>query len=97
SLAEACKACALLLKNLGRAWLCFPASRMLELTDALRAVRLEPKRMRMVCAKAEKAPYLLLVEAVKNGKPSLLWMPPLIVYNDDGTQTSEFRHIYGLV
>ncbi len=94
-LQEVCDAAAAILKNQGRLWLCFPAPRALELMDALRKCRLEPKRLRMVCAKASKPPYLLLVEAVKNAKPSLLWLPPLIVYHEDGTETEELLDIYG--
>lgn len=92
---EIIKACADVLKNHGRMWICFPAARALELTDGLRTCRLEPKQIRMVCAKASKPPYLLLVEAVKNAKPSLHWLPPLIVYHVDGTETDELRAIYG--
>lgn len=86
--------CAAVLRNLGRLNICFPAQRMLELFDALRKARLEPKRIRMVCAKVEKPPYLVMVEAMKNARPQLLWMPPLVVYNPDGTETEEIKRIY---
>ena len=62
--------------------------------DVLRENRLEPKRIRMVCAHADKPPYLVMVEAMKNAKPSLLWMPPLIVYHPDGRETDEIARIY---
>jgi len=78
----------------GRVSVVFPAQRMLELCDALRRHRLEPKRIRMVCAHADKPPYLVMVEAMKNAKPQLLWLPPLIVYHPDGTETEEIRRIY---
>jgi len=88
------RSCSNVLRNMGRLTMVFPAQRMLELCDAMRRCRLEPKRIRMVCAKVEKAPYLVLVEAMKNAKPSLLWMPPLVVYHPDGTETEEIRRIY---
>ena len=94
SLTETVAACAALLCNLGRLWMAFPPERTLELTDGLRAHKLEPKRIRMVCAKASKAPYLMLVEAVKNAKPALLWLPPLIVNHEDGTKTREIIDLY---
>ena len=87
-------ACSAVLRNSGRLSIVFPAQRMLELCDALRKARLEPKRIRMVCAHADKAPYLVMVEAMKNAKPQLLWMPPLIVYHADGTPTDEIKRIY---
>lgn len=93
-LGELVQACTAILRNQGRLWMVFPAPRALELLDELRANQLEPKRIRMVCAKVSKAPYLLLVEAVKNAKPMLMWLPPLIVYHEDGTETDELKDIY---
>ncbi len=86
-------ACSAVLRTRGKLYMVFPAPRMLELMDALRKKRLEPKRLRMVCAKADRAPYLLLVEAIKNAKPQLLWLPPLIVYQPDGQPTQELDEI----
>lgn len=87
-------ACSAVLRNSGRLSIVFPAQRMLELCDALRKARLEPKRIRMVCAHVDKAPYLVMIEAMKNARPQLLWMPPLIVYHADGTPTDEIKRIY---
>lgn len=87
-------ACSAVLKNLGRLCVVFPAQRLLEICDALRKARMEPKRMRMVCARIDKAPYLVMIEAMKNAKPQLLWMPPLVVYNADGSETDEIKRIY---
>ncbi len=91
---DVCAACAAILQTHGRLSIVFPPQRMLELCDALRKSRLEPKRVRMVCAHADKPPYLVMVEAMKNARPQLLWMPPLIVYHPDGTETEEIRRIY---
>jgi tRNA1Val (adenine37-N6)-methyltransferase len=85
---------ALILKNQGRITLVFPAHRMMELLDSMRQYRLEPKRLRMVCGKASKAPYLILVEGIKNAKPMLHWLAPLIVHCEDGSETDEIRMIY---
>lgn len=87
-------ACSAVLRNHGRLSIVFPAQRMLELCDALRLHKLEPKRIRMVCAHVDKPPYLVMVEAMKNAKPSLLWMPPLVVYHADGSETDEIQRIY---
>lgn len=87
-------ACASVLRNMGRLCMVFPAQRLLELTDAFRNHRIEPKRIRMVYAKADRAPYLVLLEGMKNAKPGLLWMPPLVVYEPDGKETAEIDRIY---
>ena len=85
---------AAVLRNMGRLCMVFPAQRLLELTDAYRKARIEPKRIRMVYAKVDRAPYLVLLEGMKNAKPGLLWMPPLVVYEPDGTETEEIVRIY---
>lgn len=94
TICDVASACASILRTHGRVYMVFPAPRMLELCDALRQNRLEPKRIRMVCAKLEKPPYLVLVEAMKNARPGLLWMPPLVVYHPDGRETEEMDRIY---
>lgn len=94
TIGDVAKACAAVLRNHGRLSMVFPATRFLELCDALRENRLEPKRVRMVCAKASRAPYLVLVEAMKNARPALLWLPPLIVYTEGGEETEELKRIY---
>lgn len=94
TLKEIVAACARVLRNQGRLSMIYPAPRLLELCDALRECRLEPKRLRMVCAKADKPPYVAMIEAVKNAKPALLWLPPLIVYDAHGKEMPEIDRIY---
>jgi tRNA1Val (adenine37-N6)-methyltransferase len=94
-LSDVIGACAAVLENRGRLWMVFPAPRALELMDTLREKRLEPKRIRLVCAKADRPPYLVLIEAVKNARPALQWMPPLIACREDGKATDELRALYG--
>lgn len=88
------EAASAILRNMGRLCMVFPAQRMIELIDAYRRFRIEPKRIRLVYAKADRAPYLVLLEGMKNAKPGLLWMPPLIVYEPDGRETAEIDRIY---
>ncbi len=94
SLLEIVEACGAVLKNHGRLSMVFPAPRMLELCDAMRGARLEPKRARLVCAKPDREPYLVLLEGMKNAKPALKWLPPLVVYHPDGRETEELKRIY---
>ena len=93
-ISEIIAASSAILKNQGRIYMVFPSHRMLELFDTMRTYHLEPKRLRMVCGKASKAPYLLLVEGIKNARPMLHWQPPLIVHHEDGTETEEIKLIY---
>jgi len=94
SIGEWTASCAAVLRNMGRLCMVFPAQRLLELTDAYRSARIEPKRIRLVYAKVDRAPYLVLLEGMKNARPGLLWMPPLVVYEPDGSETAEIHRIY---
>lgn len=68
--------------------------RLSDIVCSLRAHKLEPKQIRFVQPYADKAPNLVLIEAKSGGKPELKVMPPLIVYEKDGTYTKECYEIY---
>lgn len=93
---DVCLAAFRLLKTGGRFCVIFPAPRMLELMCAMRAARLEPKRVRTVHHRVGKPPVLVLVEAVKGGGSMLHWLPPLILEDEQGAPTPEYRRIYRL-
>lgn len=88
-------ACGRLLKNGGRLCCVFPAPRFLELCDAMRGVRIEPKRVRFVVARENAAPKLVMVEGLKGGRPALHVQPMLITHDAQGNFTQEMRRIYG--
>ena len=88
-------ACARLLKNGGRLCCVFPAPRFLELCDAMRAARVEPKRVRFVAARETSAPKLVLTEGLKGARPGLHLLPLLITHDAQGNFTDEMRRIYG--
>jgi len=83
-----------LLRFGGRGTIIYPAERVTDLLVALHAARMEPKRMRTVHHTAERAPKLVLVEAVREGRPGVKWLPPLVLYGADGEYTPEARAIY---
>lgn len=83
-----------LLRGKGRFSMIYPAPRMLEAMTALEKARLEPKRFRLIYPQADKPANLVLIEAMKDAKPMLHPEPPLIVYEKDGSMTSELRRIY---
>lgn len=88
-------ACARLLKNGGRLCCVFPAPRFLELCDAMRGSKVEPKRVRFVVARETSAPKLVLTEGLKGGRPGLHMQPMLITHDAQGNFTKEMRRIYG--
>lgn len=74
------RAAAYLLRRGGRISLVYPATRMTDLIEAMRAEKLEPKRLRLVHSFEESEAALVLAEGVKGGGSELKIMPPLIVY-----------------
>lgn len=83
-----------LLRGRGRMALIYPAPMMLSLMNDLSRAALIPKRFRMIYPRVDKPANLVLVEAVKDARPTLQPEPPLIVYEQDGTMTPELRKIY---
>ena len=71
------------------------ADRLAEICYELKKNNLEPKRIRIVYPKATKKPNLVLIEAKKGAKTGLVIESPLILNNNDGTETDELKKIYG--
>ena len=57
---------------------------------------LEPKRFQMVYPDAEKPANLVLIEAVKDAKPMLHPMEPMILYNADRSLTTRLKSVYNI-
>lgn len=71
-----CAAANRVLKTGGRFALVYPPARLCDLFCALRAHRLEPKRLQFLTHTRSSPPSSALVEGVKNGKPGLEVLAP---------------------
>lgn len=91
---EICRAAFLILKSGGRLSVVFPAQRMFEMMTAMQNARLSPKRVRMVHATVNHPPRLVLIDAVKQGGAQLHCLPPLILSEENGEPSAEYRRIY---
>lgn len=80
----------------GRLAMVHRPQRLAELLDLLRQYRIEPKRLRMIHPRPDREASMVLVEAVRGGRPELRVLPPLIVYGPDGNYTPEVLRIYGM-
>ncbi len=89
SLEELGKAARFVLKFGGRMCLCLPVRRLAEAMGVFQRAGLEPKRLRLVQQRAEKAPYLFLLECRKGGRPGLEAEPVLLL------EGPELARIYG--
>lgn len=83
-----------LLKNRGTFFLVFTARRAAELCALLREQRLEPKRLRFVHPRRDKAASLVLVEARKHGGTGCEVLHPLVVHGPGGGYTEELLRLY---
>ena len=83
-----------LLKNSGSFYMVHRPDRIVDIIYLLRKYKLEPKILRFVHPFKNKAPNMLLIKAVKNAKPFLKLLSPLIVYNDNNSYTDEILNIY---
>ena len=95
TLSDVCLSAFELLKTGGRFSVVFPAQRLNDLMTAMELSRLAPKRIRTVHYNINKPPRLILLDAVKEGGRQLEWLPPLILKNIDGTDSAEWKRIYG--
>ncbi len=92
---DVCEAAYPLLRDGGRLCLCQRPERLTDVLTAMRGARIEPKRLRMVCARPDRAPWLFLVEGQKNRAPGLRILPQLITQEETGGPTAEILAIYG--
>ena len=83
-----------ILKFGGKFFMVHRADRLTDILFECRANKLEPKTLRIVYPKASKEPNLVLIEATKGGKAGLKIQKPLILSNEDGSETEELKHIY---
>lgn len=75
SVEDLCRTAGRLTRTGGRFALAYRPERLAELFAALQKARLEPKRMQLLSYHRTKAPYAVLVEAVKEGGPGLDILP----------------------
>lgn len=69
--------------------------RLAEIMMTLMKYRLEPKRMQLVYPFADREPNMVLLQAVRGGRPRLQVEKPLIIYREPGIYTDEIYEIYG--
>ena len=96
SISEVCRAAARVLRTGAPLYICYKPERLSALMAACREHGLEPKRMRLVHHRAGKPAVLVLLEARKGSGEWLEIEPPLVVEQDNGEKTAEWKKIYGI-
>ncbi|WP_442602110.1 tRNA1(Val) (adenine(37)-N6)-methyltransferase [Paenibacillus sp. KN14-4R] len=75
-----------LVRSRGKFAMVHRAARIVDIMTIMRKYRIEPKRVRFVHSRIDEEANMILIEGMKDGKPEVRMLPPLIVYNDDGRQ-----------
>lgn len=70
------------------------AERLSEIFSTAEKFGFAPKRLRMVCHRLSLAPNIVLIECKRGAKSGLHIDPPLILANEDGTDSDEAILIY---
>lgn len=83
-----------LLRFGGSMYMCLRPGRLCDIVVSARRYGGEVKRMRFVQPYANKKPNLVLVQIRKGGKPDLMVLPPLIMYEETGVGSKEMKRIY---
>jgi tRNA1(Val) A37 N6-methylase TrmN6 len=86
-----------ILKGKGKIFLIYPASGMLHIMNLLHQAHLEPKKFQLVYPYEHKPANLVLIEAVKDARPTLHPMPPLIVYKSGNELTDRLKSVYHII
>ena len=97
TLAQVIKKASGLLKARGKLYMVHRPERILEILFEMNKNRLAPKKIQLVYPKANKEANMVLIEAIKDGKPGgIRFMEPLIVYENNDQYTKVIRDIlYG--
>ena len=83
------------LKQNGRLYMVHRPHRLVEIIQAMKNYKLEPKRIRFVHPYEDKEANMVLIEALKGGKSMVKIEKPLVVYKDVNIYTDELSEIYG--
>ncbi|MEB3102393.1 tRNA1(Val) (adenine(37)-N6)-methyltransferase [Ferviditalea candida] len=94
TLEEVIAAAARLVKPGGKVAMVHRPSRVTEILTLLRDYRLEPKRIRFVHPRAEQEANMVLIETIRDGRPEVRLLPPLIVYRNETEYCQELMDIY---
>ena len=83
-----------LLTPSGRLCMCQRPERLSEIITLMSKYKVEAKRLRLVAKEVGSAPWLILIEGRRSGKPGMVIEPTLYLY-ENGELSKEIIDIYG--
>jgi tRNA1Val (adenine37-N6)-methyltransferase len=84
----------IMLRTGGRLYIVHRPTRLAQIFECLAQNNLQPKRMRLVHPYIDSPPDMVLIEAVRGGRPELKCEKPLIIFERQGVYTDEVGRIY---
>ena len=93
NLNEICECAKKVLKDNGKFCIVHRSDRLMDVLEAFKSNKIEPKRIKFVYDNIEKESTLILVEGQKCGKVGLKVDKPLVLYNLDGSITEEYKRL----
>ena len=94
NLEELIKIASKLVKDRGYFYLVHRADRLSEILNNLLNYRFEAKKIKFCYTTKYKNAKIVLIEAIKNGKPGLTILPPLIINKENGEYTDEILKMF---
>ncbi len=94
TLEDVAAACSRLVRPGGKAAMVHRPHRLADIVCLMRKYRLEPKRIRYIHPRQGEEANMVLIEAIRDGKPEIRTLPPLIVYTEEGVYCKELMKIY---
>lgn len=82
------------LRDNGSLYIVHRPERLVDLISLGRKYNLEPKEMRSILSKSDKAPKIVLIKFVKNAGEYFKWREPLVIYEENGEYTKEVVETY---
>lgn len=94
TLEDVIRVSAYLVRSGGKVALVHRPSRFTDLVFLMRKYKVEPKRVRFVHPKPGTEANMVLIEGIRDGKPDIKVLPPLVVYDENGSYCPEIYEIY---
>lgn len=95
TLEDVIAAAAQMMRCRGQLALVHKPTRLADIICLMRKYSIEPKRIRFIHKSPESEPSLVLVCGSYQGGREMRIMPPLFLYQADGSETDELKRIYG--
>ena len=97
SLEDFIKVSSNMLKDKGEFYMVHRPERIVDILTLMRNNKIEPKVLRMVYAKKESKPNLVLIKGIKNARQHLVVEKNLYIYDDNRNYTEEILKIYNKI